>query len=294
MTNKPTCEFPEGNVQIEPRCLTALHEQFTFMAMRHPNFRMALAFTTQGPETSLPEASTDQIVLHFGKRKIDRYLWCDGSNFRSCSIGFQESQQINLLFCFCGDESAGQLMFDLAAQAGNCVDNMTAPALQIGASEWLANIFFAGIESLVRGICVNGCSGVGCDLILMATNPFLASAMLIDHLLATTDGFKGNIKLATITEQEEMRSNNDSTNEKKFATVDLVVITGLKNDSVRKYGKLALNGRWPGRGKRGKQFSEAEAIAIVTAIRNDADEKAVRIKCDLWLDQFRSNSANTK
>jgi len=70
---------------------------------------------------------------------------------------------------------------------------------------------------------------------------------------------------------------------KVYSIGDLIRICGIKNDTLKKYGKPALSGVWIGRGKRGKQFTDQDAIAIVRAVEQGACEAVVKETCATWL-----------
>ena len=72
---------------------------------------------------------------------------------------------------------------------------------------------------------------------------------------------------------------------------ELCLSCGIKNDTLKKYGKPVL-GFWIGRGKRGKQFTLANAVKIVTAVQNGSSESAIKLKCSNWLNEIRTKSEN--
>lgn len=72
--------------------------------------------------------------------------------------------------------------------------------------------------------------------------------------------------------------------QKMYSVGELKEATGLGNDTLKKYGKPAL-GRWIGRGKRGKQFTEMDAIKIVKAVQIGSTEAKVQKQCSSWLEK---------
>ncbi len=78
--------------------------------------------------------------------------------------------------------------------------------------------------------------------------------------------------------------------EATHSVADLTSICKVKNDTLKKYGKPAI-GRWISRGQSGKQFTLAEVLKIVIAVKTGSSESVVMSACEEWLsNQIRLKS----
>ena len=75
----------------------------------------------------------------------------------------------------------------------------------------------------------------------------------------------------------------------EFSIPDLEAITGIKRETIKKYGKTAAK-NWPERGGKGKNFTFdlPQAIRIVNAVAEGTKETPVKEKCLSWVKKIRS------
>jgi hypothetical protein len=79
---------------------------------------------------------------------------------------------------------------------------------------------------------------------------------------------------------------------KCFSVSELTKITGVGNDTLKKYGMSALGGRWIGRGKRGKQFTQSDAITIISAVNEGSTEVEVKKNAPLGSNRNPNRNPN--
>ena len=116
------------------------------------------------------------------------------------------------------------------------------------------------------------------------TNCAEASILLIDYMLY---GDNDHDEVADPAANAQPSLSKDS-EEKKFSVSDLCGIAGISRDTLRKYGKPAVD-KWPGQGGRAFRFAEEDAVSIVSAVKNGMSARDVQEKCQQWLEELNTN-----